>query len=56
MPQSIRTISSYTPAGTAVRALSGSWARSVPETSSLTVMALYAVVAGSLAVLRFRWD
>jgi len=56
MPQGIRAISSYTPAGAAVQALSDSWAGNVPDTSSLTVLALYAVVATSLAVLLFRWD
>lgn len=56
MPDGIRTIGSYTPAGAAVLALSSSWAGSAPETSSLLVMALYAVVAGSLAVWLFRWD
>jgi ABC-2 type transport system permease protein len=56
MPQGVQTISSYTPAGAAVRAISDSWAGGVPQTSSLLVMAAYAVVAGSLAVLLFRWD
>jgi len=56
MPDGIRTVSSYTPAGAAVKALSDSWAGGVPDTSSLVVMAAYAVVAGALAVLLFRWD
>ncbi len=56
MPQGVQTISSYTPAGAAARALSDSWAGMVPETSSLLVMAGYAIVAGSLAVWLFRWD
>ncbi|MCP4966969.1 MAG: ABC transporter permease [bacterium] len=56
MPQGIQTISSYTPAGAAVQALSDSWAGTVPEMSSLFVMAVYVVVAGLLAVRLFRWD
>lgn len=56
MPQGIQTISSYTPAGAAVRALSDSWSGSVPQASSLLVMAGYAVVVGVLAVWLFRWD
>lgn len=56
MPQGVRTISSYTPAGAAVQALSDGWAGGVPKSSSLLVMAAYAVVAGSLAVWLFRWD
>jgi ABC-2 type transport system permease protein len=56
MPQGVRTVSSYTPTGAAVQALSDSWAGSVPDTSSLLVMAAYAVVAGLLAVWLFRWD
>lgn len=56
MPQGVQTVSSYTPAGAAVQALSDSWAGNVPETSSLLVMVAYAVVAGSLAVWLFRWD
>lgn len=56
MPEGVRTISSFTPAGAAVQALSDSWAGGVPEASSLLVMAVYAVVAGSLAVWLFRWE
>lgn len=56
MPEGVRTISGYTPAGAAVQALSESWAGSVPAVSSLLIMALYALVAGSVAVWLFRWD
>ena len=56
MPEGVQTISSYTPAGAAVQALSDSWVGGVPPTSSLLVMAAYAVVAGLLAVRLFRWD
>lgn len=56
MPDGIETISGYTPAGAAVRALTDAWFGEVPQTSSLLVMAAYAVVAGALAVWLFRWD
>jgi ABC-2 type transport system permease protein len=56
MPQGIRTISGWTPAGAAVEALGDSWAGATPSTSSLLVMGLYTVVAGGLAVWQFRWD
>lgn len=56
MPQSIRTISGWTPAGAAVEALGDSWAGTTPTVESLLVMLLYAVVAGGLAVWRFRWE
>lgn len=56
MPEGVQTISSYTPAGAAVQALSDSWAGQVPQTSNLVVMAVYALVAGSLAVWLFRWE
>lgn len=56
MPEAIRTISTYTPAGAAAQALSDSWAGSVPQTSSILTMVAYSVVAGSLAVWLFRWE
>lgn len=56
MPEGVRTVSTYTPSGAAVQALSASWGGAVPETSSLVVMAVYSLVAGSLAVWLFRWD
>jgi ABC-2 type transport system permease protein len=56
MPDGVRTVSGYTPSGAAVQALSASWSGGVPEASALVVMALYAVIAGSLAVWLFRWD
>lgn len=56
MPDGIRTVSGYTPAGAAVQALTDSWAGSVPATSSLLVLAAYGVVAGGLAARFFRWD
>ena len=56
MPDGIRTVSSYTPAGAAVRALSDSWIGNTPHTSDLLVMLAYTVVAGALAVRLFRWQ
>lgn len=53
MPDGIRTISGKTPAGAAVQALSDSWIGSMPQTSSLLVMLVYAAVAGALAVDSF---
>ncbi len=56
MPEGVRTVSSYTPSGAAVQALSASWTGGVPETSSLLAMAGFALIAGSLATWLFRWD
>jgi ABC-2 type transport system permease protein len=56
MPQSIRTVSGYTPSGAAVQALSASWAGDMPPASALMVMAVFLFGAGSLAVRFFRWD
>jgi len=56
MPESVRTVSSYTPSGAAVQALSASWAGEVPQTSSLLVLAAYGLVFGLLAIWAFRWD
>lgn len=56
MPEAVQTISSYTPAGAAVRALGDSWAGGTHQASALLVMAAYAIGAGSLAVWLFRWD
>ncbi len=56
MPDGVRTVSSYTPSGAAVQALSASWAGEVPQTSSLLVMAAFVVVVGPLTIWFFRWD
>ena len=56
MPDGVRTVSSYTPSGAAVQALSASWSGGVPETAALVVMAAWVFVAGSLAIWMFRWD
>jgi ABC-2 type transport system permease protein len=56
MPEGIRTVSSYTPGGAAVQALTASWAGDIPEPLSLVVLAGYVLVAGGLAIWFFRWD
>jgi ABC-2 type transport system permease protein len=56
MPDGLRTVSDLTPAGAAVQALSDTWAGTPPTTSSLIVMAAYAIGAGVLAALVFRWE
>lgn len=56
MPEGVRTVSTYTPSGATVQALTASWAGDMPQTSSLLVMAAYALIAGSLAIWLFRWD
>ncbi|MEZ5175515.1 MAG: ABC transporter permease [Acidimicrobiia bacterium] len=56
MPEGIRTVSSYTPSGAAVQALSASWAGTVPAASSVVMMVVYVVVLGSVAIWIFRWD
>lgn len=56
MPEGLRTVSSYTPSGATVQALSTSWAGAVPEASTLLVMAAWALVLGSFAIWQFRWD
>ncbi|MCP3998039.1 MAG: ABC transporter permease [bacterium] len=56
MPDGVRTISNWTPAGAAVEAITESWIGNMPAISSLLVMAAYALVAAALAVRFFRWD
>lgn len=56
MPEGLRRVSDLTPAGAAVQALSDTWAGMTPSTSNLIVMAAYAIGAGVLAALVFRWE
>jgi ABC-2 type transport system permease protein len=56
MPAGVRAISTYTPSGAAVRAMSAAWSGGAPESSSLVAMAVCAVVTGLLAIRLFRWD
>jgi ABC-2 type transport system permease protein len=56
MPEGLQTVSDLTPAGAAVQALSDTWSGLAPSTSNLIVMAAYAIGAGVLAALVFRWE
>ncbi len=56
MPAVLRDISHYTPVGAAVQALHSAVGGTFPPTSSLLVMAAYAVVFGALAVRSFKWE
>ncbi len=56
MPEGVRAISGWTPAGAAVEALTESWMGNTPATSSLLIMTAYALVAAVLAVRFFQWE
>jgi ABC-2 type transport system permease protein len=56
MPKGLKTVSDLTPAGAAVQARSDTWSGVAPSTSNLIVMAAYAIGAGVLAALVFRWE
>jgi ABC-2 type transport system permease protein len=56
MPEGLKTVSDLTPAGAAVQALTDTWSGVAPSTSNLIVMAAYAIGAGVLAALVFRWE
>jgi ABC-2 type transport system permease protein len=56
MPEGLQRVSDLTPAGAAVQAISDTWAGMAPSTSNLIVMAAYAIGAGVLAALVFRWE
>lgn len=56
MPDGLRTVSDFTPLGSAVQALEDSWFGSTPSLTNLVVMAVWAVVMGLLAVRLFRWE
>ena len=56
MPDGLRTISDLTPLGSAVQAIDDSWFGTTPDVMNLAVMAVYAVVVGSIAVKMFRWE
>ncbi|MGF1665782.1 MAG: ABC transporter permease [Acidimicrobiia bacterium] len=56
MPESLRRVSDFTPAGAAVQAMSDVWAGAGPSLSSVAVMAGFAVVAGGVAARLFRWE
>lgn len=56
MSDALVTLSDLTPFGSAVQALEDSWFGVTPSLFNLAVMAVWAVVAGSLAVKFFRWE
>lgn len=56
MPDGLRAVSDMTPSGAAVQAFSDTWSGLAPTTSSLLVMAAFALGAGLLAALVFRWE
>ncbi|MEE8603691.1 ABC transporter permease [Euzebya tangerina] len=56
MPASLQAISSWTPPGAAVNALSDAWAGTAPTSTSLLVLAVTAATAGGLAARFFRWE
>ena len=56
MPDGLRTVSDFTPLGSAVQAMQDSWLGSAPSFTNVAVMAVYAAVVGFLAVRLFRWE
>jgi ABC-2 type transport system permease protein len=56
MSEGLRAVSDLTPSGAAVQALTDTWSGVAISTSSLIVMAAYAIGAGVLAALVFRWE
>jgi len=56
MPDGLRAVSDLTPSGAAVQAFQDTWSGQAPATSSLLVMAAFALGAGLLAAMVFRWE
>ena len=56
MSDGLLAISDMTPTGAGVQALQDTWSGLAPSTSSLLVMAAFAIGAGVLAALAFRWE
>ena len=56
MSDGLRTVSDFTPFGSAVQALGDSWFGSTPSLTNLLVMTAWAVGVGLLAVRVFRWE
>jgi ABC-2 type transport system permease protein len=56
MPEGLRAVSDMTPSGAGVQAIQDTWAGLAPATSSLLVMAAFALGAGLLAIRVFRWE
>lgn len=55
MPPTLQAISGYTPVGAAAEALQDAWFGAAPTLTSMTVMAVSALVAGAVAAKLFRW-
>lgn len=56
MPDLMRRISDLSPGGAAVDAVQQAWFSGVTPLSSLVVLAVSAVVIGTLAAVTFRWE
>jgi len=56
MSDGLRTVSDFTPLGSAVQALQDSWFGITPDVKHLVVMAVWTIVVGLVAVLSFRWE
>ena len=56
MPDGLLAVSDMTPTGAAVQAIQDTWSGLAPTTSSVLVMAAFAIGAGVLAALVFRWE
>ena len=56
MSDTLRTVSDLTPMGSAVQALEDAWFGVTPSALNLAVMAVWAVIAGLLAIRMFRWE
>jgi ABC-2 type transport system permease protein len=56
LPQTLRTISDYSPSGAGVRALQEAIAGHWPPAQSLLVLLAWAVLCSGLAVRFFRWE
>ena len=56
MSDGLLAVSDMTPTGAGVQALQDTWSGLAPSTSSLLVMAAFAIGASVLAALTFRWE
>jgi ABC-2 type transport system permease protein len=56
MPDGLRTVSDFTPLGSAVQAIEDAWFGITPSITHLVVMAAYALIVGVIAVRVFRWE
>jgi ABC-2 type transport system permease protein len=56
MPDSLLTVSDFTPLGSAVQAIEDAWFGVTPSATNLLVMLVYTMVVGLVAVRVFRWE